>query len=102
MDHGIKVIVADPGEHPAVREIEYGIVAMREVMGGEFAIATTSRNCAVFQPKRAKARRLPFNRVIDGQTRTFGRILIARLSDTRASDLVSIPEDEAQEWLSSL
>jgi hypothetical protein len=28
--------------------------------------------------------------------------LIARLSDTRASDLVSMSEDEAQEWLSSL
>lgn len=98
----MNVIVADPGKAPEVREIEYGIVAMRGVMDGEFALVTTSRNCAVFQPKRAKQRRLPFNRVIDGRVRTFGRILIARLSDTRASDIVSLSDDEAREWISTL
>ncbi len=98
----IKVIVADPGKAPEILDIEYGIVPMRAAMEGEFALVTTSRGCAVFQPKRARQRRLPFNRVIDARHRTFGRIMIARLSDKRASDIVSIPDDEVQAWLAAL
>jgi hypothetical protein len=98
----IQVIVAEPGKPAEKREMDYGLVPLRNLLGGDVALVTTARDSAVFQAKGAKERRLAFNRVIGGRHRTYGTILVARLSANKAADIGSLSDMEVLEWLSVL
>jgi hypothetical protein len=98
----IQVVVAEPGKPPEIRTMEYGLVPLRKLLDGDVALVTTARNSAVFQGKGAKKRKRMFNRVISGRHRTYGTILIARLSESAAADIGSLSDEEAKAWVSVL
>ena len=98
----IQVVVADPGKAREIRTMEYGLVPLRKLLDGDIALVATARNSAVFQAKRAKERKRTFNRVISGRHRTYGTILIARLSENKAADIGSLSDTEAQAWVAVL
>ena len=102
MNGKIQVVVAKPGKPAEILTMDYGLVPLRKVLDGEIALVATANNSAVFQAKRAKERKFAFNRVISGRHRTYGTILIARLSEEKAADIDSLSDIEAQSWLSVL
>lgn len=90
----IRVVIANPGDEPQVKEIENSLEAFQQVVGGYVEGHGVGNWMTLFVNEEGVIRRMTYNRKVHG-VRFFGPMLIAGMDEN--GDQVSLtPEQTAQ------